>query len=75
MTDARFLELDRLLDEAGRIFNPDSGLFEAIDATDEEADLDLEPASFFGALGITAAECAEYVQRKIQEYDAGFRNA
>jgi len=77
MTDERYQEIEALITESGRVFSPDTGLFEASDAPDDEADsdLDLDTSSFLATLGITAEECAEYVQRKTHEYDDEFRNA
>jgi len=76
MTDERYQEIEALITESGRVFSPDTGLFEASDADIEaDSDLDLDPPSFLASLGITAEECAEYVQRKIHEYDDEFRNA
>jgi hypothetical protein len=75
MTDERFQEIEALIEDSGRVFSPDAGTFEAVDTPDDETDSDLDSPSFLAALGITAEECAEYVQRKIHEYDDEFRNA
>jgi hypothetical protein len=68
MTDARFREIESLIEEAGRCFDPFTGQFEPLDGDDEDTDRDLEPQAFLAVLGITADECAEYVQLKMQEY-------
>jgi hypothetical protein len=54
-----------------------TGLFEPVDepADDEGVDADFDLASFLGMLGITADECAEFVQRKLRDYDDSFRQA
>jgi len=75
MTDERFQQIERLIEEAGRCFDPATGLFEALGDDEEDVASDLEPAAFLGLLGITQAECAEYVQRKTHDYDESFRNA
>lgn len=76
MTDERFQQIELLIEDAGRRFDPVTGMFDALEADDDE-DLapDLEPATFLGLLGITQAECAEYVHRKTHDYDESFRNA
>ncbi len=77
MTDARFQEVEKLIEDADRCFDPVTGLFESISGAEEESevDADLDLPSFLGALGITEEECAEYVQRKLREYDEAFRDA
>lgn len=77
MTDDRFQEIEKLIEDADRCFDPVTGLFESISGAEEDPDVDadLDPPSFLGALGITAEECAEYVQRKMREYDEAFRDA
>lgn len=80
MTEERFQQIERLIEDAGRCFDPVTGLFESVgeeeDVTpDIASDLDLDPAAFLGLLGITENECAEYVQRKTHDYDESFRNA
>lgn len=77
MTDERFRQIENLIEDAGRCFDPETGLFEPLDesAEDEGVGLDFDSTSFFGLLGITEDECAEYVQRKIHEYDDSFREA
>lgn len=77
MTDIRFQEIETLIEDSGRCFDPATGLFESLGEEEEEGgvEMDLEPKSFFGLLGITEEECAEYVQRKIAEYDESLRNA
>ena len=69
MTTARFQEIDSLIEESGRLFDPETGFFEPVDASDDESDNDLDTPSFLATLGITADECAEYVQRKLREYE------
>lgn len=75
MTDERFQQIELLIEDSGRCFDPVTGLFEAVGDDDEDVASDLEPAAFLGLLGITQAECAEYVQRKTHDYDGSFRNA
>lgn len=75
MTDERFQQIERLLDDAGRCFDPVTGLFESVGDEDEDIATDLAPAAFLALLGITGDECAEYVQRKTHDYDNSFRNA
>jgi hypothetical protein len=75
MTDARFQEIEKLIEDSGRCFDPVTGLFESVGEEEEDIAMDLEPHSFLGLLGITEEECAEYVQRKMHEYDESFRNA
>lgn len=74
MTDARFNEIERLVEEAGRVFDPATGRLEDV-AGDDEEDLDLDPNSFLATLGISVVECAEYVQRKMRDYDESFRDS
>ena len=76
MTDERLQQIELLIEDAGRRFDPVTGMFDALEGDDDE-DLasDLETATFLGLLGITQAECAEYVQRKTHDYDESFRNA
>lgn len=74
MTDERLQQIDRLIEDAGRCFDPATGLFESI-GDEEDIAADLEPAAFLGLLGITENECAEYVQRKQHDYDESFRDA
>lgn len=74
MTDERFQQIEKLIEESGRSFDPVTGLFEPM-GEEEDINMDLEPHSFLGLLGITEEECAEYVQRKMHEYDESFRNA
>ena len=75
MTDERFQQIELLIADAGRHFDPVTGIFDALEGDDDE-DIasDLSPADFLGLLGITQAECAEYVQRKAHDYDESFRN-
>lgn len=77
MLERRLDEIDRLVEDAGRCFDPVTGRFESLadDDDDEGSDLDLDAPSFLAALGITAEECAAYVARKLRDYDAAFRNA
>lgn len=75
MTDERFQQIELLIEDAGRYFDPVTGQFQTLDDEDEDIASDLEPIAFFGSLGITQKECAEYVQRKIHDYEASFRNA
>lgn len=75
MTDERFERIDRLVEDAGRCFDPVTGLFESVGDDEETADMDLDPAGFLALLGVTAEECVEYVQRKLRDYDESFRNA
>jgi hypothetical protein len=77
MTDHRFKEIETLIEDAGRVFAPDTGLMEDILGLDDDdgCDLDLDPAAFLSSLGISSEECAEYVQRKTQEYEDEFRDA
>lgn len=75
MTDERFQHIDRLIEEAGRRFDPATGLFEAIGDDEEDIAMDLDPLAFLGLLGITEEECAQYVQRKTHDHDESFRNA
>lgn len=74
MTDERFQQIERLVEDAGRCFDPATGMFESM-GDEEDIAMDLEPVTFLGLLGITEDECAEYVQRKTAEYDESFRNA
>lgn len=74
MTDERFQQIERLIEDAGRIFDPVSGVFESI-GDEEDIALDMEPIAFLGLLGISEDECAEYVQQKTRDYDESFRNA
>lgn len=74
MTDERFLQIERLIEDAGRCFDPVTGLFESV-GDEEEIDTDLDPTGFLGLLGISEDECAEYVQRKTRDYDESLRNA
>lgn len=77
MTDERFRQIETLIEDSGRCFDPETGLFEPLDESDEDEGigLDFDLSSFLGLLGITEDECAEYVQRKIHEYDDSFREA
>lgn len=76
MLERRLDEIDRLVEDAGRCFDPVTGRFESLaDDDDDAGDLDLDTPSFLAALGITAEECAAYVARKLRDYDAAFRNA
>jgi len=75
MTDERFQQIERLIEDAGRCFDPVTGLFETLDDDEQNVASDLEPTAFLGLLGITEDECAEYVQRKTHDYDESFRNA
>jgi hypothetical protein len=74
MNEERFQQIERLIEDAGRCFDPATGLFESI-GDEEDITTDLEPRTFLGLLGITEDECAEYVQRKTHDYDDSFRNA
>ena len=77
MTDDRFQQIENLVENAGRCFDPATGLFEPLDDPDEDdgTDLDFDLTTFLGLLGVTADECAEYVQRKIHDYDDIYRDA
>lgn len=77
MTDERFQQIENLIEDAGRCFDPATGLFEPLDVADEDENVgsDFDPRSFLGLLGITEDECAEYVQRKMHDYDNSFRKA
>lgn len=77
MTDERFQQIKDLIEDAGRCFDPETGLFEPLDDSgeDEGVGLDFDPTSFLGLLGITEEECGEHVQRKIHEYDDSSRKA
>lgn len=77
MTDDRFRQIENLIEDAGRCFDPVTGLFEPVDEPedDEGIDADFDLTSFLGMLGITADECAEFVQRKLRDYDDSFREA
>lgn len=77
MTNERFRQIENLIEDAGRCFDPETGLFEPLDEFDEDEGVgsDFDPNPFLGLLGITEDECAEYVQRKIREYDDSFREA
>ena len=77
MHDERFAEIERLVEDAGRCYDPVTGLFESLTGDDDEdgTDTDLDPAAFLAALGITAEECAAYVDRKLRDYDEAFRDA
>lgn len=74
MTDARLEEIEKLIEDAGRCFDPATGLFEPIDEVDMdgETDTDFDLASFLGLLGISQDECAEYVQRKMHDSNESF---
>lgn len=74
MTDERFQQIERLIEDAGRCFDPVTGVFEPVEE-DEDVETDLDPHAFMALLGITENECAEYVQKKMQEYEQVFRNA
>jgi hypothetical protein len=74
MTNERFQQIERLIEDAGRIFDPASGVFESI-GDEEDVATDMDPLAFLGLLGISEAECAEYVQRKTHDYDESFRDA
>ena len=74
MTDARILDVEMLIEDSGRVFNPDTGLIEDTTGSEDDSDFDLDPHAFLAALGITDEECAEYVQRKIKEIDDEFRD-
>lgn len=67
MTDARYDEIERLIEDAGRCFDPVTGFFESLE--EEDIATDLDPQSFLGMLGIREDECAEYVLRKMRDYD------
>lgn len=73
MIDTRFQEIEALIEDAGRCFDPVTGRFESMDEVD--IDMDLDTDTFLSLLGVTQDECAEYVQRKLQEYDDAARNA
>ena len=77
MTDERFQQIENLIENAGRCYDPATGLFEPLDESDEDegSDLDFDLTPFLGLLGVTVDECAEYVQRKRHEYDESFREA
>ncbi len=77
MTDERFRQIETLIEDAGRCFDPETGMFEPLDEADEDegGGSDFDPTSFLGLLGITETECAEYVQRKMRDYDDSFREA
>lgn len=78
MLDQRLLEIDRLVEDAGRCFDPVTGRFESLDGGDDDedgCDLDLDAPSFLAALGITAEECAAYVAHKLRAYDEALRDA
>jgi hypothetical protein len=77
MTDERLQQIERLVEDAGRCFDPATGLFEPLDgaAEEEEVDTSLDPQSFLGLLGMSEDECAEYVQRKLHDYDESFRKS
>lgn len=68
MTDERYQQIDRLIEDAGRYFDPVTGRFESIDDDDDDVSTDLDPTAFLALLGITEDECAEYVQQKQHEY-------
>lgn len=74
MTEIRFQEIETLIEDSGRCFDPATGQFESM-GEEDDVETDLEPKSFLGLLGITEEECGEYVQRKIAEYEESFRNA
>ena len=76
MIDRRMLEIDRLVEDAGRCFDPVTGRFEPVGGDDDEgSDLDTNPPSFLATLGISAEECAAYVSHKLRDYDEAFREA
>lgn len=76
LTDRRFAEIDRLVEDAGRCFDPLTGRFESLAGDDEEGcDLDLDAAAFLATLGIREEECAEYVARKLRDYEDAYRDA
>ena len=75
MTDERFQQIERLIEAAGRRFDPATGLFEAAGDDEEDIAMDLDPSTFLGLLGITEDECADYVRRKRHADDESFRNA
>jgi hypothetical protein len=78
MTEQRFQQIESLIEDAGRCFDPVTGLFEPVDEPGDEEegpDSGFDLAGFLGTLGITADECAEYVQRKLHDYDEAFRGA
>lgn len=75
MNEARFLEIERLIEEAGRCLDPVTGGLESVADEEEDTDTNIDPPSFLASLGITAEECARYVQRKLREYDEASRNA
>jgi hypothetical protein len=74
MTDERFQQIEQLIQDARRRFNPGSGAFESIGAEVDIA-MDMDPVAFMGLLGISEDECAEYVQRKTHDYDESHRKA
>ncbi len=75
MTETRFQEIERLIEDTGRCFDPVTGVFESVADDEEDCDHDLDTNSFLGVLGITEDECAEYVQRKMREYGDSLRDA
>jgi len=75
MNDARFLEIEQLFEDAGRYLDPVTGAFESVTDEEEDTDTDFDLPSFLATLGITAEECAWYVQLKLHEYDEASRNA
>ena len=77
MNNGRFQQIETLIEDAGRCFDPVTGQFEPLDGTedDESAGADFDLDAFLAALGITEDECTEYVQRKVHEYDESLRNA
>lgn len=77
MTDQRFQQIEILVEDAGRCFDPTTGSFEPLDGAEEDdgADCDFDVASFLGLLGITEDECGEYVQRKMHDYNDSFPEA
>ncbi len=74
MTDARFQQIEQLIQDAGRRFIPGSGMFESIG---QEVDIatEMDPVAFLGLLGISKDECVEYVQRKSHDYNESLHNA
>lgn len=78
MTEQRFRQIENLIEDAGRCFDPVTGQFEPVDepGDDQEGpDAGFDIVGFLATLGITADECAEYVQRRLHDYDESFRRA
>lgn len=72
MIESRFLEIERLITEAGRCFDPVTGSLESTSDDEDDADRDLDLASFLASLGISEGECAEYVQLKTRQDEERF---